>query len=186
MTNANLNVATGKFLTFHIAAEIYGIEVLHVREIIAITAITAVPHTPRFIKGVMNLRGKIIPLVDLRLKFNMEEREYTRETCVVVVEASGSREKILIGVIVDSVRDVIVVKAEQIEAVPSFGVQVNTAFLKGMANIKSALILLLDIENVLSREELTLVEAVPETLSGGHNEAASSEESDVAAKEPEA
>lgn len=169
MTTANLNAAAGKYLTFHVAAEIYGIEVLHVREIVGVSVITAVPHTPKFIKGVMNLRGKIIPLVDLRLKFGMEGREYTRETCVVVVETSGSRERILIGVIVDGVRDVIIVNAAEIEAVPSFGVQVNTAFLKGLANIKSALILLLDIENVLSHEELTAVEAIPDALAAGIN-----------------
>jgi purine-binding chemotaxis protein CheW len=164
MATLNMNAAAGKYLTFHVAAEIYGIEVLHVREIVGISVITAVPHTPKFIKGVMNLRGKIIPLIDLRLKFGMEPRDYTRETCVVVVEAPGSRERILIGAIVDGVRDVINVNATEIEEVPSFGVQVNTAFLKGLANIKSALILLLDIENVLSHDELTAIEAVPEGL----------------------
>jgi purine-binding chemotaxis protein CheW len=151
----------GKYLTFNLAAEVYGIEVLHVREIVGVNAITAVPHTPHFIKGVMNLRGKIVPLVDLRLKFAMEATAYSRETCVVVVEVTGSREKILIGVIVDSMREVIDVGAAEISEIPSFGVRVNTSFLSGMANMKGGLVLLLDIEHVLSHEELTAVETVP-------------------------
>jgi purine-binding chemotaxis protein CheW len=154
--------AAGKYLTFNLALEVYGVEVLHVREIVGINAITAVPHTPRFIKGVMNLRGKIVPLVDLRLKFGMEGTEYSRETCVVVVEVAGSREKILIGVIVDSVREVIDVGATDMAEIPSFGVRVNTSFLSGLANVKSGLILLLDIDHVLSHEELTVVEATPD------------------------
>jgi purine-binding chemotaxis protein CheW len=161
-TSTTPRAAAGKHLTFNLAQEIYGIEVLHVREIVAINAITAVPHTPRFIKGVMNLRGKIVPLVDLRVKFSMEACEYSRETCVIVVEVTGSRNKILIGVIVDSVREVIDVAAGEIAEIPSFGIRVDTSFLSGLANVKSGLILLLDIEHVLSHEELTAVEATPE------------------------
>jgi purine-binding chemotaxis protein CheW len=161
--NATILARPGKHLTFNLAHEVYGIEVLHVREIVAIGSFTAVPHTPKFIKGVMNLRGKIVPLVDLRLKFGMETCEYSRETCVVVVEVSGSREKILIGVIVDSVREVIDIAAAEIAEVPSFGIRVNTAFLSGLANSRAGLlILLLDIEHVLSHEEMTAVEATPE------------------------
>ena len=153
----------GKYLTFNLAKEVYGIRVLHVREIVAITSITAVPKTPRFIKGVMNLRGKIVPLIDLHLKFQMDSCDYTRETCVVVVEVSGTRGKMLLGVIVDSVRDVMDVTASEIADVPQFGVQVDTAYLSGMANTKNDLILLLDIEHVLSRDELTAVELTPIT-----------------------
>lgn len=165
MTESSLTTSVGatagKYLTFNLAQEVYGIRVSLVREIVAINAITAVPQTPRFIKGVMNLRGKIVPLVDLRLKFKMESAEYSRETCVIVVEVSGTRGKMLIGVIVDSVRDVLDVTTTEISEVPSFGIKVDTSFLSGLANAKNELILLMDIAHVLSHEELIAVEAAP-------------------------
>ena len=160
LTNS-VSATAGKYLTFNLSQEVYGIKVSRVREIVAINAITAVPQTPRFIKGVMNLRGKIVPLVDLRLKFRMESAEYTRETCVIVVEVAGLRGNILIGVIVDSVRDVMDVATAEISEVPSFGIRVDTSFLSGLANARNDLILLMDIEHVLSHEELISVESTP-------------------------
>jgi purine-binding chemotaxis protein CheW len=161
-TATTVSACAGKYLVFKLALEAYGIAALHVREIVGINTFTIVPHTPKFIKGVMNLRGKIVPLVDLRLKFAMECCEYSRDTCIIVIEVAGSREKILIGVIVDAVREVIDVASSEIAEIPSFGVHVNTSFLSGMANIKSGLILLLDIAHVLSHEELVAVEATPD------------------------
>ena len=166
---SNVRTTGGKFLTFNLAAEIYGVEVGFVREIAGMTPITAVPNTPKFIKGVMNLRGKIVPVIDLRIKFGMESCSYSRETCVVVVEIRGSQGKILMGVIVDSVREVIDVVLDEIGEVPSFGIRVNTDFLKGLANVKSGLTLLLDIEHVLSHEEMTVVEAAPDTAVMGED-----------------
>src|SRR5260221_6497668 len=104
---ASVRAKAGKHLTFNLAMEVYGIEIHRVREIVGITSITAVPSTPKFIKGVMNLRGKIIPVIDLRSKFKMDCCDYSRETCVIVVEVTGSQGKILIGVVVDSMRDVV-------------------------------------------------------------------------------
>ena len=150
----------GKFLTFRLGAETYGVAIQFVREILGLTAITTVPNTPKFIKGVTNLRGKIIPLIDLRVKLGMEASDSTRETCIVVVEVPGVAERILIGVIVDGVKEVLNVAESELEAVPSFGIRVNTSFLLGLANAKAGLSLLLDIERVLSKSEIEAVETV--------------------------
>jgi purine-binding chemotaxis protein CheW len=163
LNESGAKAAPGKYLTFNLSNETYGVAVKYVREILAVTAITAVPNTPKFIKGVMNLRGKIIPLIDLRIKLGLECREYTRETCIVVVEVPGSREKLLIGVIVDSVHDVIDVVSAEIDDIPSFGVRINTAFLSGLANTKNGLSLLMNIEHVLSHDELLSVEHTNES-----------------------
>jgi purine-binding chemotaxis protein CheW len=145
--------AAGKYLTFVLGGEEYGIDILSVMEIIGMMEITAVPQTPRFVKGVVNLRGKVIPVVDLRLKFGMREKEPTKETCIVVVEVDGLQ----MGVMVDTVREVLDIGAEQIEPAPRFGTAVDTAFIDGMAKVDDRVKILLDIEKVLSTEDLELV-----------------------------
>ena len=155
-----LRAKAGKYLTFNLGTETYGIAIHFVREILGLTAITSVPNTPKFIKGVTNLRGKIIPLIDLRVKLGMEAVEFTRQTCIVVVEVPGLSERILIGVIVDGVKEVLNVESAELDEVPSFGIRVNTSFLLGLANSKTGLSLLLDIEQVLSKSEIEVVEAV--------------------------
>ncbi|MFW6114632.1 MAG: chemotaxis protein CheW [bacterium] len=114
----------GKYLTFVLAEEEYGLEILKVREIIGLMGITAVPRTPEHVKGVINLRGKVIPVIDLRLKFGMQEIEHTTETCIIVVSVNESE----IGVLVDRVSEVLDIEAGQIEEAPSFGSEVNTEF----------------------------------------------------------
>lgn len=141
----------GKYLTFVLGEEEYGLEILKVREIIGLMDITAVPQTPAFVKGVINLRGKVIPVIDLRLKFGMEEAEPTEETCIIVVDIGAS----LIGIFVDTVSEVLDVTADQIEPPPSFGSALETAFILGMGKIKGKVKILLDIDSVLSAEELT-------------------------------
>lgn len=140
----------GKYLTFVLGGEEYGLEILKVREIIGLMDITSVPQTPVFIKGVINLRGKVIPVIDLRLKFGMEEAEPTDETCIIVVDIGGS----LMGIFVDTVSEVLDVTADQIEPPPSFGSAIDTVFILGMGKIKGKVKILLDIEKVLSAEEL--------------------------------
>ena len=152
----------GKYLSFMLADEIYAVGVLCVREIIGLVPITAVPRTPPFIKGVINLRGKIIPVVDLRTKFEMAKREYTRETCIIIVEVTASAGPICIGIIVDLMCEVFDVGQADLEEVPSFGVRVDTSFLLGLSRGKSGVKLLLDIERVLSQEELAATETVKE------------------------
>jgi purine-binding chemotaxis protein CheW len=149
----------GKYLTFTLADETYGMEIRHVREIIALAPITTVPNAPRFIKGVINLRGKIIAVVDLCVKFRMSRREYGRETCIVMVDVAVKGGRLLLGVIVDSVKDVIDVSASEVEGLPAFGVRVDTSFLLGLARARNSVFLLLDIEKVLSHEELEAAES---------------------------
>lgn len=146
--------AEGKFLTFALDKEAYGVEILKVREIICLMDITTVPQTPEYMKGVINLRGKVIPIIDLRLKFSMQEVEHTKETCIIVVEVHNS----LIGIIVDNVSEVMYIKGEEIEDAPSFGQEIDTRFIMGLGKAKDRIIILLDIEKVLSFEELEVVE----------------------------
>jgi len=144
----------GEYLTFVLAKEEYGIEILRVREIIGLMDITTVPQTPDYMKGVINLRGKVIPVIDLRLKFSMQEEVHTQETCVIVAEVNNTS----IGIIVDSVSEVMNIKGGEIEETPSFGQGIDTDFIMGMGKVKEKIIILLDIEEVLSSEELEVVE----------------------------
>jgi purine-binding chemotaxis protein CheW len=142
--------AGGKFLTFFLAGEEYGVEILRVREILGMLPITRVPRTPDSVRGVINLRGKIIPVVDLRAKFAMAVSEYTNRTCIVVVQAQGLE----FGVVVDRVSEVLNIRADDIEDAPSFGVDVSTEYLLGIAKAADSVKLLLDIERVLSNQEV--------------------------------
>ena len=148
----------GKFLTFVLGEEIYGIEILKAREIIGLMDITTVPQTPDYMKGVINLRGKVIPVIDLRKKFSMQEGVHTQETCVIVVEVNSSS----IGLIVDSVSEVSDITGEEIENAPSYGQGIDTSFIMGLGKVKNKIIILLDIDAVLSTEELEMVEELAE------------------------
>ena len=143
-----------KYLTFGLDEEEYGLEILKVREIIGLMEITAVPKTPEFVKGVINLRGKVIPVVDLRLKFSMHEVEPTEATCVIVVDVGG----IEIGIIVDRVSEVLDIPLENIEEPPSFGTSLETEFILGMGKIGEKVTILLDITKVLVAAEFSGVE----------------------------
>ncbi len=147
----------GKYLTFSLGNEEYGIYILKIKEIMGMMPITSVPQTPDFVKGVINLRGKVIPVVDLRLKFGMEPVEYTDRTCIVVVEISDKNTNILIGCVVDSVSEVLSIKEDDIEDTPEFGSRVDTDYLLGMAKLNHGVKILLDIGKVLSADEVKLV-----------------------------
>ncbi|MDR3153349.1 MAG: chemotaxis protein CheW [Deltaproteobacteria bacterium] len=145
----------GKFLTFSLASEEYGIGILKVREIIGMMPIRTVPQTPGFVKGVINLRGKVIPVVDLRLKFNMSETEYTDKTSIIVVDVAAGQDRCIhIGIVVDYVSEVVNIKADDIEAAPAFGSRLNTEYILGMAKIGKGVKILLDIDRILVGEEL--------------------------------
>ncbi|MCX5909588.1 MAG: chemotaxis protein CheW [Deltaproteobacteria bacterium] len=146
----------GKYLTFMLAEEEYGIGILKIKEIIGMMPITVVPRTPAFIKGVINLRGKVIPVVNLRLKFGMEEMAYTDRTCIIVVEIGSQNSTILMGIVVDAVSEVLNIKEDDIEDTPTFGVKLDTAYILGMAKMDGNVKILLDINKVLGDEELTL------------------------------
>ncbi len=147
----------GKYLTFSLAKEEYGIGILKIKEIIGMMPITAVPRTPEFVKGVINLRGKVIPVVDLRLRFGMEKTEYSDRTCIIVVEIKGKSTTLIIGIVVDSVSEVLNIKADDIEDTPTFGAEIDTEYIMGMAKMDSKVKILLDIDRVLSEGELGLL-----------------------------
>jgi len=145
--NLEVKAKAGKYLTFRVAQEEYGLEILKVREIIGMMPITRVPKTPEFVRGVINLRGGVIPVVELRKKFGMESEADTGETCVIVVEILKKGEPIQVGILVDSVSEVI-------ESTPSFGVELDTQYILGMAKTKGEVKILLNIDRVLTGEEI--------------------------------
>ncbi|MDI6448342.1 chemotaxis protein CheW [Anaerobaca lacustris] len=144
----------GKYLTFALGPEEFGLEILKVREIIGYMAITAVPQTPEYIRGVINLRGQVIPVVDLRAKFAMHSEERTSQTCIIVVETRHGDQKFNTGIVVDRVRDVLDITAGQIEDAPSFGASVETDFILSMAKITDSVKILLDIDRVLGSVDM--------------------------------
>jgi purine-binding chemotaxis protein CheW len=143
----------GKYLTFALSNEEYGLEILKVREIIGYMQITAVPQTPAHIKGVINLRGQVIPVVDLRMKFGMPEAQVTEETCIIVVEINQGDRKFQTGIVVDRVKEVLDIEGESIEDAPQFGSNVDTNFILGMGKVNDAVKILLDIDKVLGGEQ---------------------------------
>ena len=143
----------GKFLSFRLADEEYGVDVLKVREIIGLTDITSVPQTPGYVKGVINLRGKVIPVIDLRLRFGLQEDKYNEETCIIVVDVNG----VLMGIIIDTVLEVLDIKSGEIEPTPSFGTKLNTDYILGMGKVGKKVKILLHIDEVLTSEELVMI-----------------------------
>ncbi len=148
----------GKYLTFKLAGEEYGLEILKVREIVKIMDITLVPQMPGYVKGVVNLRGKVISVIDLRLRFGLPETEYNDETCIIVVNLGGTE----IGVVVDTVQEVLDIADDQIEPPPSVGSQVDTQFILGMGKIGERVKILLDIDCILGAAEMQAIEALSE------------------------
>lgn len=150
----------GKFLTFKLDAEEYGLEILKVREIIGLMEITKVPKTPNCIRGIINLRGKVIPVLDLRSKFGMELKEDTDETCVIVVDIASEKETISMGILVDAVSEVLNINENEIEKAPDFGGYVDTNFILGIGKIKDEVKILLDIDMVLTAVDVAVAERI--------------------------
>lgn len=144
----------GKYLTFALGKEEYGVEILMVMEIIGIMEITAVPQVPEYVKGVINLRGKVIPVISLRRKFGMEEIDYTEETCIIVIKLG----EILIGIVIDKVQEVLDIEQENIEPPPSSGITGNTDFILGIGKVGDTVKILLNIDKILLEDEAILEE----------------------------
>lgn len=144
----------GKYLTFDLAEEEYGLEILRVREIIGMMEITPVPRTPDYVLGVINLRGKVIPVLDLRLKFGLPYKDPDDRTCVIVVEVMSDGLTVQMGIVVDRVNEVVDVKGAEVEPTPNFGVSLDTTFILGMAKVGSRVKILLDIDRVLTSSEV--------------------------------
>ena len=151
---------TGKYLTFSLEEEEYGIGILKVKEIIGMMPITSVPRTPDFVKGVINLRGKVIPVIDLRLKFTMKSIPYNDRTCIIVVEIDTTDTTVLIGIVVDTVSEVLNIKEDDIEETPAFGTQLDTQYILGMAKVEGGVKILLNIDRVLSSDEIAAIKSV--------------------------
>lgn len=147
----------GKYLTFALGSEEYGIQIVKVKEIIGMMAITSVPRTDAYVKGVINLRGRVIPVIDLRLKFGMPVIDYTDRTCIIVVEIGGGGTVIPIGLVVDAVSEVNNIGADEIDDSPTFGTSVDTDYILGMAKKEDGVKILLDIDRVLRTDELARV-----------------------------
>src|SRR4051795_4648328 len=151
---AQCDARAGKYLTFQLGNEEFGIRVLKVREIMGLQEITAVPQTPGHVKGVINLRGKVIPVIDLRLKFGLPQGEYGQRTCIIVAQVQGESGPILMGIVVDGVSEVLNLTAAEIEDTPDFGEASAGQYLLGMAKVKGKVKILLDIDQVLSSQDL--------------------------------
>ncbi|NDY70638.1 chemotaxis protein CheW [Desulfobacter hydrogenophilus] len=155
---ADMTIKTGKYLTFALASEEYGIGILKVKEIIGMLPITSVPRTPEFVKGVINLRGKVIPVIDLRSKFDMKSISYNDRTCIIVVEIDAAETTVLIGIVVDTVSEVLNIKEDEIEETPAFGTKLDTRYILGMAKQDGGVKILLNIDRVLSSNEMAAIQ----------------------------
>ena len=153
---------TRQYLTFQLGDEIFAIDVANVREILEYNSVTRVPRSPEYMRGVINLRGSVVPVFDMRLKFGMAGTEKTINTCIVVVEVSYEGEDIIIGALVDSVQEVFELEGSQIEPAPRIGTHLRTEFIKGMGKKDERFIIILDIDKVFSAEEITSVQDMTE------------------------
>lgn len=145
---------TVQYLTFKLEDEVFALDVAKVREILELTAITKVPQTPDFMRGVINLRGSVVPVIDMRLKFDMSETEQTVNTCIIVVEISLDGETLVLGALADSVQEVVEMEPDSIEPAPHIGTKLNTEYIKGMGKHDGHFIMVLDIDRVFSTQEL--------------------------------
>lgn len=150
-----MSTNTRQYLTFQLAEEIFAIDVVNVREILEFNTVTKVPQTPDYMRGVINLRGSVVPVLDMRLKFGMSVTEKTINTCIVVVEVALEDENVIIGALVDSVQEVFELDPDSIEPAPRIGIQLRNGFIKGMGKKDDRFVIILDIERVFSQEELS-------------------------------
>lgn len=149
-----MDIVEEKLLTFSLGSEGYGVSILKVKEIIGMMHITPVPRTPEFVKGVINLRGKIIPVMDLRAKFNMEEKEYNERTCIIVVEVNLNNVQRLLGVVVDMVSEVVSITSEEIEPPPQYGTKLDHNFILGIGKIKDRVVIIIDIDEIFLQDDV--------------------------------
>lgn len=148
---------TTQYLTFKLDDEVFALDISQVREVLDFTAITKVPRTPDFMRGVINLRGSVVPVVDMRLKFDMSRTEQTVNTCIIIVEINIENERLVLGALADSVQEVIELGPGQIEPAPRIGTRLHTEFIKGMGKRDENFIIILDIDRIFSIDELATV-----------------------------
>jgi purine-binding chemotaxis protein CheW len=148
-----------KFLTFSLAGEEYGINIMKIKEIIGMMPVTVLPQTPEYVKGVINLRGKVIPIIDLRCKFNLEQVEPTERTCIIVIEAEDNAQvQTLVGLIIDGVSEVVTLKGDEVEPAPNMQTDLHEQLILGLAKCENGVKILLDIDKVINHDELAGIE----------------------------
>ncbi len=161
--SVNIITETTQFLSFKLGEEVFAVDVAKVREILDVTAITKVPQTPDFMRGVINLRGSVVPVMDMRLKFGMPPTERTVNTCIIVMEVTQEGETMVLGSLADSVQEVLDLDPDQIEAAPRIGTRLRSDFIKGMGKHNDRFIIILDIDKIFSSDEL---ETITGTMTG--------------------
>jgi purine-binding chemotaxis protein CheW len=154
--------ATGQYLSFVLADELYALDIGKVREVLELQPITRIPRMPEHMRGIINLRGNAVPVVDLRMKFGMGSTKSTVDTCIIIVEVQVDNEELVVGALADSVREVFEMETETILPPPKVGTKIDTAFLHGMGKIDDRFVLILDVDKVFSTEELTDMTEVPQ------------------------
>lgn len=155
--NNKVILETKQYLTFKLGEEIFGVDVIQIREILEYIKVTKIPQTPDFMCGVINLRGSVVPVIDMRLKFGMEKIERTIDTCIIVMEIELDSEKMYLGALVDSVQEVFELEPDEIEAAPKIGTRLKTEFIQGMGKKGDKFIILIDIDKIFSSEELEII-----------------------------
>lgn len=158
---------SNQYLTFQLSEEIFALDIAKVREVLEYTKVTKVPQTPEMMIGVINLRGSVVPVIDLRLKFGMGVSERTVNTCIIIIEVTIDDEVTLIGALVDSVKEVMEMNADHIEPPPKIGTQLNTEFIKGMGKQNEQFVIILNIEQIFSAAELSMVQQASSDAAAG-------------------
>ena len=151
-------VSSQQYVTFNLGDELFGVEVTRAREILSVTPVTKVPQTPEYLLGVINLRGQVVPVIDMRLKLNLPVSEETEDTCIIVVEVQVDGEAIIVGALADAVREVLEIRSDQIEPAPRLGARLKTEFISGMGKVDEQFLILLNIDRVFSSDELAIVQ----------------------------
>lgn len=159
-TNKRKTLSGARFLSFVLNDEEYCIEILKIKEIMGMTNITPIPQTPEFIKGVINLRGQIIPIIDLRLKFQMQFKDYSKRTSIIIVELLYEKEKTLMGIVVDTIKEVVGIPEEKITKIPYINAKIKTEYIRGMTEMGNSIKIVLDISKVLTEEEFVMINGV--------------------------
>ena len=156
---AALELSSQQYVTFSLGDELFGVEVTRTREILSVTPVTKVPQTPDYLLGVINLRGQVVPVIDMRLKLGLPVSDQTEDTCVIVVEVQVDGEPIVVGALADAVREVLEIRTDQVEPAPRLGTRLNTEFISGMGKVDDQFLILLNIDRVFNADELSLVQA---------------------------
>jgi len=156
------NLASKQYLTFRLGNEVFAVDVTKAQEVLDVTTVTRVPQTPAYMLGVINLRGSVVPVINMRLKFGMEEKEKTRDTCIIVMEVSVDGETAVIGAMADAVLEVLDLDEEQIEPPPRIGTKLKTEFIRGMGSRDGEFLILLDIDRIFSSDEIALLSGAAE------------------------